>query len=137
MKGIKMSDDLKDMTVLSTAMRSWDYDDPQSDAHGETWAAEVTLDNAQSRLTVFLTDAHGRKQEIAIEINGQQVSLYANTDTHHDAPLLSAKIGQNEAYVFESQNTTSQERIIRIDENGFAPAKAMEFTDAPAPAAKR
>jgi hypothetical protein len=113
-----MTDNKGDI-VFSSAMRSWDYGDPKSAGHGETWQAEVALDNSQSRLTVFLTDGQGRRQEIAIEINGQQVGLYAH----------------NEAYVFEMLTTSDKDNIVRIDANGFSKAETMEFSDA-APSAK-
>jgi hypothetical protein len=129
-----MTDNKGDI-VFSSAMRSWDYGDPKSAGHGETWQAEVALDNSQSRLTVFLTDGQGRRQEIAIEINGQQVGLYAHTEAHEDLPLIAAKIGQNEAYVFEMLTTSDKDNIVQIDANGFSKAETMEFSDA-APSAK-
>jgi hypothetical protein len=123
--------------LLSIAMQSWDASDPRGGGHDEKWKAEVAIDNAQSRLTVILTDGQGQRQSIGIEIDGRQVGVYANTDVHHDAPLLAAKIGQNEAFVFEPQNTTGTDQIIRIDENGFSKVEAIAFSDDAVPAAKR
>jgi len=127
----------KGQVVFSTEMKSWDAEDPRSPGHGETWKAEVALDGSESNLTVFLTDAHGRRQEINIEIDGRQVGIRANTDVHHDAPLLAAKLGQNEAYVYETLSTSDTDTIIKIDANGMSRADSMEFTEVSAASAKR
>ncbi|NTF17267.1 hypothetical protein G6L37_02325 [Agrobacterium rubi] len=126
-----------DTTIIEgLAMRPWDYADPQSAGHGETWLTEISLDNAQSRLTVVLTDAQGRKQEVGIEISGREIGIHVNTDVHYDAPLLAAKVGQNEAYVYESLGTNEDDKIIRIDANGFSRAESMDFSDASDSSAK-
>lgn len=113
----------EEQTLFTGEMNSYSAD---VDAAPD-WGVTVVKSADNSRITLFLRDPDGAKQEISVEItdNGPQVLAYGEVS---DEPVIVAKIGHAEAFVSRNTSDPSGYDYIRIDDDGMNRAKDVEFT---------